>query len=419
MEFKLNSLFCLLKIVLMNLIFLKDIKIIKCNSEIHLLIEGTGLKYILNSDFYPKPSEVEINAQQKSLNLNNLYYLEKDLNNIKLKFNQEIASCEYMFNDLDYILEIDLSKFVFSKVTNLKSMFSNCSNLENINFGNIDTSLVENMEKMFYSCSKLTSVDLSKFDTTKVTTMESMFKDCFSLKYLNLYSFNIKISTVNINNIFDGISPKAEYCIKDIKTRNYLLGKDKIIYCTNNFIKDKRKIANKCDNYLYNDNCFNNCPSNTYLIEYIKYLELSIIKECVDLIPNNYESEERNVKKYRCYFDCNKKDCKEYINNFISKYNSKYQNKDDNNFYNFFYGNNYLGPLTYHCIKFCNGTHKKLIKEKKECIDKCKNDNTYKYEYNNICYDKCPSGTYELDENYDYICYKNPDGYYLDWRTKI
>ena len=72
------------------------------------------MKYILNSDFYPKPSEVVINDQHKSLNLNNLYYLEKDLNNIKLKFYQEIASCEYMFNDLDYILEIDLSKFVFS-----------------------------------------------------------------------------------------------------------------------------------------------------------------------------------------------------------------------------------------------------------------------------------------------------------------
>ena len=178
MELKLKSLFCILKIVLMNLIVLRHIKNIKCNSEIYLVIEGTGLKYLINPNFYPKPSEVEINGQQKTFNNNNVYYLENNLNNILLKFNQKITSCEYMFSDLNNILEIDLSKFDFSKVTNMKSMFSNCLNLEQINFGNIDTSLVENMEKMFFYCTKLTSVDLSSFDISKTKTMESMFKDC-------------------------------------------------------------------------------------------------------------------------------------------------------------------------------------------------------------------------------------------------
>ena len=410
MEFKLNSLFCLLKIVLMNLIFLKDIKIIKCNSEIHLLIEGTGLKYILNSDFYPKPSEVEINAQQKSLNLNNLYYLEKDLNNIKLKFNQEIASCEYMFNDLDYILEIDLSKFVFSKVKNLKRMFSNCLNLENINFGNIDTSLVENKEKMFYSCSKLTSVDLSKFDTTKVTTMESMFKDCFSLKYLNLYSFNIKISTVNINNIFDGISPKAEYCINDIKTRNYLLGNNKIINCENNFKTNKRKIEIICFKYRYNDKCIDECPSDTFAIEY-KVLTVAV-KHCIDYIPKSYESEDGNVKKYKCFI-CT--DCKDDIDKFIFIYNLQYLPYNENKYHNYFFDENYGQQ----CIKFCTGVYNKLVPNNKECVDKCKNIKEYMYEYKNICYNKCPDKTYILEDNQDYICYSEaPDGYYLDKSAK-
>ena len=40
-------------------------------------------------------------------------------------------------------------------------------------------------------------------------------------------------------------------------------------------------------------------------------------------------------------------------------------------------------------------------------------DNIYKYEYNNSCFDKCPSGTYPLIDN-NYICYDSPEGYYLD-----
>ena len=35
----------------------------------------------------------------------------------------------------------------------------------------------------------------------------------------------------------------------------------------------------------------------------------------------------------------------------------------------------------------------KIIESKKRCIDHCKNDNKYKFEYNGKCYEHCPSGT--------------------------
>ena len=40
--------------------------------------------------------------------------------------------------------------------------------------------------------------------------------------------------------------------------------------------------------------------------------------------------------------------------------------------------------------KTCPSSRSKLITEKGKCIDDCINDDTYKYEYNNECYKKCP-----------------------------
>ena len=59
------------------------------------------------------------------------------------------------------------------------------------------------------------------------------------------------------------------------------------------------------------------------------------------------------------------------------------------NFYYYFDESN-----QYHCTgsRICPQKYNKLIQEKNKCIDKCQNDNTYVLEYNNICYENCPSG---------------------------
>ena len=46
------------------------------------------------------------------------------------------------------------------------------------------------------------------------------------------------------------------------------------------------------------------------------------------------------------------------------------------------------------------------IQEKNKCIDKCKKDPTYKYSYNNICYEHCPNNT--IDDDGDFICKDDP-----------
>ena len=59
-------------------------------------------------------------------------------------------------------------------------------------------------------------------------------------------------------------------------------------------------------------------------------------------------------------------------------------------------------------ICFTNKNHK-LIKELSKCVNTCEEESGYKYEYKNICYNKCPEGTNILNESkcIDYI----PDDY--------
>ena len=47
----------------------------------------------------------------------------------------------------------------------------------------------------------------------------------------------------------------------------------------------------------------------------------------------------------------------------------------------------------------CLGKYNKLILPKKQCIDSCINDNKYIYEYEGICYQKCPNKTIPLNNN--------------------
>ena len=58
------------------------------------------------------------------------------------------------------------------------------------------------------------------------------------------------------------------------------------------------------------------------------------------------------------------------------------------------------------------------------CIDECNNDETYKYEYQNICFETCLKASEYLYGSLDYEIYYNfnktkcidkiPDGYYLN-----
>ena len=117
------------------------------NSEIHLVIQGSGQQKLLSDYFFTyiqQPSEVLVNGV-KDDSCSKTCNLEGDRNNITLRFNTQIESCYGMFDGLKNITEIDLSNFDASKVADMGYMFNYCSNLEKIEFGNINTHSLEDI----------------------------------------------------------------------------------------------------------------------------------------------------------------------------------------------------------------------------------------------------------------------------------
>ena len=112
---------------------------------------------------------------------------------------------EYNEQKIKNIVELDLSNFDTSQVTDMKYMFRDMSSLTTLNLSNFDTSRVTNMEVMFYGMSSLTSLDLSNFDTSQVKYMNYMFSYMSSLTTLDLSNFDTS-QVAYMNSMFSGTS---------------------------------------------------------------------------------------------------------------------------------------------------------------------------------------------------------------------
>ena len=116
---------------------------------------------------------------------------------IKFEFYEPLTNTNFMFDECNKIISIDLSNFNSKKIRNMSYMFSNCSSLKNINLSNFNTENVNNMDSMFSNCSSLKNINLSNFNTENVNNMSYMFNNCSSLEELDLSNFN----TRNVNNM--------------------------------------------------------------------------------------------------------------------------------------------------------------------------------------------------------------------------
>ena len=151
------------------------------NNEIFIIINKTLKREIINYKFNNDINEVIINEK----NITNIQGVdniivnsEHELNNITIKFTNKLVSCSNMFNNLNNIIFIDLSKFDSSSVQNMKYMFNGCSSLISLNLSNFITSNVLYLEAMFFGCSSLISLDLSNFVTSNVNNLINVFKGC-------------------------------------------------------------------------------------------------------------------------------------------------------------------------------------------------------------------------------------------------
>ena len=316
----------LIKIVLINLITVKDIRNLNNYiSEVHLVIKGKGNQRILYDYFYAEPSEVIVNGISEGNSCKKSCDLDEDINNVVLKFNEQLKSCYLMFYYLENIIEIDLSLFDTSEVTSMISMFESCIDLEKITLGNINTSSVGSMDMLFCDCNILTTIDLSNFDTSNAKSMMYMFSSCTNLKfldlsnfdtsnvnnirnmfnncnslfYLNLKSFNF-VNSIILNSAFDGISSTVKICSNDEKINNILSQKDIYNDCSDKCFKPNIKIDiqnNKCiescsvSGYQFelNNICYNSCPEGSFLSSEDELVNNNEnIKICYDKTPEGY-----------------------------------------------------------------------------------------------------------------------------------
>ena len=124
---------------------------------------------------------------------------------------------EYGGQKIKNIIELDLSSFDTTKVTNASHMFDGVSSLTTLNLSNFNTSKVMNMGYMFSGMRNLTTLNLSGFDTSRVTNMSHMFNGMYNLITLNLSNFDTSQAT-NMNGMFASMSSLTTLNLSNFNT---------------------------------------------------------------------------------------------------------------------------------------------------------------------------------------------------------
>ena len=158
--------------------------------------------------YYAEPEKVYLNTDSGRM-FNSIYYeqeikniLEIDLSNFDTS---KVTNMSSMFGSMSKLTTLNLSSFNTSKVADMSNMFYGMSKLTNLNLSSFDTSKVTDMSGMFSIMPSLTTLDISSFDTSKVTDMGFMFSDMFNLTTLDISSFDTSKVT-NMRYMFDDMS---------------------------------------------------------------------------------------------------------------------------------------------------------------------------------------------------------------------
>ena len=158
--------------------------------------------------YYAEPEKVYLNADSSKMFYSD-YYGQKIKNILELDLSHfdtsQVTNVSSMFYGMSNLTTLNLSYFDTSQVTNMEAMFRGMSNLTTLNLSSFDTSQVTNMSSMFYGMFNLTPLDFSHFDTSQVTNMSSMFTYMYKFTTLDLSSFNTSKVT-DMNHMFENMS---------------------------------------------------------------------------------------------------------------------------------------------------------------------------------------------------------------------
>ena len=166
-------------------------------------------------------------SNKKTTQIFGYYFVQKNIDNVKILYNNQIYDLVQKFDTTDDILTIhllnlssitdascmlygcttlislsDITKWNTSKIKGMKGLFAWCSSLTSLpDISNWDTSNVNDMSELFSWCTSLKSLpDISKWNTSNVNDMKAMFKCCKSLMFLPDIS---KWNTNNVENMWE------------------------------------------------------------------------------------------------------------------------------------------------------------------------------------------------------------------------
>ena len=316
-----------------------------------------------------------------------------DLSNFNTK---SLKTMKSAFNACRSLPSINLDNFDTSGVTEIDGLFSNCNSLREVSLNNFNTSLVKNFSYIFFECNSLGSIDLSSFNTSKANNMEHMFHNCNSLRFLDISSFKTPLVT-NMNSMFYDCNCLFLINISHFDTSSL---KDMSNMFTNCFsLKSLYLTKLKTSSVTNMSSMFENCYS-LYDLDLLDFITSSVtdmnkmFSKCYHLTTLNLSSfDTSHVSNMTNMFD----DCNItiycIINRDINLRTNLLSKLIDSSFEN----NN--------CTELCFLKNGKYIFEKEICLSHCYDDDTYKFEYENICYITCPKGTRNSTE-IEYLCVK-------------
>ena len=359
-------------------------------------------------------------------NMYSLFYNCNKLKSIDLSsFNtSSVTTMEWMFANCYVLKSLSFPEtFITSNVKQISYIFLSCKNIISLNLSNFNLSKVTDIREMFNNCEKLKYLDISHFSPFNTTSILYTFRNLPSLIYLNIYSLEINDIT-DTNQAFYLINPNVKVCANKLNMKNLLSNNYTIISdCTNICFQDNIKldiVNNECitsckDNgfdYSYYKICYTECPEGTHAVSNEDnsndYYDNGV-GICLDKNPEGYYLDNDGFYK-KCFNNCKfcsgpangkNNNCIECKSNYKFLNDSIYNTNCYLNCQYYYYFNE---EYDYFCTdnENCTGTYNKLIFEKKKCIKKCEDDDIYKYEYNNVCYQQCPNGTIYNEE--DGIC---------------
>ena len=153
----------------------------------------------------------------------------------------------------------------------------------------------------------------------------------------------------------------------------------------------------KCgdDRFEYYNICDKNCPQYTFKLLTDRYI-------CSNKVPENFYLDLNDNVYKECYQTCkkcqrkgNKENnyCDEYINIYFFLNESSINKKNCCQKCDFYYYIKEGNKLECTLNNICPENNNKLILERNKCIDNCKKDDYFIYEFNNTCLENGPDVT--------------------------